>query len=107
MGKLTQKLDAALKTLGMKYNPLNPNIVVYGKLAERGYAWDGEKWARNGFGDLSYPALIKVVAQTYLCTEKLADVVAAHLHQQGLRVTMKAPKEALHTTGFCVFIEVE
>lgn len=107
MAKLTEKLNEALKTLGEKYDPQKPNIVVYAKLAERNYVWDGERWARHGFSELSYPALIRVQGKSYNDCAMLSDAIATVLHAGGYRVTLKPAREEYEGGGYRQYLEVE
>lgn len=107
MGKLTAKLEGALRTLNLRFKPDQPNIVVYAKLAERGYAWDGNKWARDGFIDLTYPALIRVTGREHIDCVLLSDAIADVLHAHHLTVNVKPPKMELSGVGWRQYIEVE
>lgn len=107
MARLTAKLESALRTLNARYNPDTPNIVVYAKLIERGYAWDGNKWARDGFIDLTYPALIRVTGREHIDVVLLSDAISDVLHAHHLRVVVKPPKMELSGVGWRQYLEVE
>lgn len=107
MAKLTEKLNEALRTLGEQYNPKTPNIVLYAKLAQRNYHWDGKHWTRHGFSELGYPCQIRIQGASSSDCQILADGIALCLHAGGYRVTVNPPREDRSTTGWRQYLEVE
>lgn len=108
MLKKTKKLIAALEVLNAPYSERQPNVVIYGKMAEQGYEWNGENWTRNGAPiELSYPVLIRVMGPHRLEVLSVGDKIAQCLHDAGLSVQAKSPVENRDGAGYRQYITIE
>jgi hypothetical protein len=109
MGKQTEKLSKALDKLGLAFDPDVPNIVIYGKMAERGYVWSSEGWKKiDGRLEIAYPVSVRLMGELEDIIA-LAEVAATSLRAAGLHIEQGAPTPNIrdNSRSWRIYITVE
>lgn len=108
MAKLTRKLMLGLQVLGLEHNPATPNIVIYGKLTERGYVWNGNVWEQGSGGwELSYPVQVRIMADGIIDCSLMASFLAKALQAGGFRTDVSTSRPNREGNGYRAYITVE
>jgi hypothetical protein len=106
MGRQTDKLMRGLDLLGLTFDPKRPNVVIYGRLADMGYSWDGREWHALSPA-LRNPASVRVMSASRAEVIALTDMLGRALHAKGYTVTVRPPIANRDGHGFRQYFDVE
>lgn len=108
MARLTEKMKQALVLLRQEHNPDTPAIVIYGKVTERGYTWNGNYWERSDGGfTLAYPAQIRIMCDGIIDATLLSRFIERALRDGGWNPDVSTARPNNSGNGYRVYITIE